>query len=131
VKKQSNSLTRLLIKVVCALTLLHTSSLIFATVPIEAKVEILTQAQWNVPRSAITIVNMPPLQNTIRRYQAVKGSKIRIQYAGGDEGTLWVYELRGWFVSLGIPASHIELLPGASDPQKLELSVIKPDSNPL
>lgn len=117
-------------QILCALVLLQGSGTIFAETPTKEKVEMLTQAQWNVPRSVTTIVNMPPLQKTIRRYQAVRGSRIQIQYAGGDEGTLWVSELRGWFVSLGIPSSDIELLPGAVDPLVLELTVIRPDLNP-
>ncbi len=88
--------------------------------------EKLHQAQWNVPRSATTIVNMAPVQNTIRKYQAQDGARIQIRFAGGDEGTLWVRELRSWLVSLGIPSTDIELIPGASDPAQLELSVINP-----
>jgi len=96
------------------------------TVNAADETEKLRQAQWNVPRSATTIVSMPPVQNTIRKYQAQDGARIQIRFAGGDEGTLWVRELRSWLVSLGIPSSDIELIPGASDPSELELSVINP-----
>lgn len=89
-------------------------------------IEKLSQAQWNVPRSAATIITMSPIQNTVRKYQTSGGSRIHIRYAGGDEGTLWVNELRSWLVSLGIPSSDIELVPGASDPEQLELRVVYP-----
>ena len=88
--------------------------------------EKLSQAEWNVPRSAIVITNMAPVHKTIQKYQAEEDARIRIHYAGGDEGTLWVHELRSWLVALGIPSSRIELIPGATDPAQLELSVIKP-----
>lgn len=89
-------------------------------------IETLNQAQWNVPRSATTIIAMPPIQNTIRKYQASSGSRIHIRYAGGDEGTLWVNELRSWLVSLGVPSRDIELVPGASNTEQLELRVVNP-----
>jgi hypothetical protein len=90
------------------------------------EIETLSQAQWNIPRSATTIIGMPAIQNTVRKYQATSGSRIHIRYAGGDEGTLWVNELRSWLVSLGVPSRDIELLPGASSPEQLELRVVNP-----
>ena len=101
-----------------------TGVVLYTTVHAADDSEKLSQAQWNVPRSATTIIQMTPIQNTIRKYQAKDGTRIQIRFAGGDEGTLWVYELRSWLVSLGIPSADIELIPGASDPAQLELSVI-------
>lgn len=92
----------------------------------EEEVEKLSLAQWNVPRSAEVIIGMAPVRNTIQKYQNREGARIRIHYTGGDEGSLWVTELRSWLVSLGIPSRHIEMIPGAADPAQLELAVYIP-----
>lgn len=102
--------------------------LMVMALPVQADTEmqVLTQAQWNVPRSAATIVAMPPLQKIVHQYQSTENSTIQIRYAGGDEGTLWVHDVRGWLISLGIPSKDIQLLPGSSNPGQLELMVIRP-----
>jgi hypothetical protein len=102
------------------------TGMIFLSTASAQDIETLSQAQWNIPRSATTIIGMSAIQNTVRKYQASNGSRIHIRYAGGDEGTLWVNELRSWLVSLGVPSSDIELLPGASNPEQLELRVVNP-----
>lgn len=89
-------------------------------------VYILTSEQWNVPREVGTILSMPALQQAMQEYQVKQANQLLIKYPGGDEGTLWAYELRGWLVSLGIASEHIELIPGAAKPGQLEISIIQP-----
>lgn len=91
----------------------------------EQKIHVLTAAQWNIPRDAQSILAMLPLQAVIEDFNSEKNSIVVIKYAGGDEGTLWIAELKSWLVSLGIPSSNIEFLPGASRTDQLELSVVK------
>ena len=98
-------------------------TLVYAQAP---KVFILTASDWNVPRTTETILAMPALRQTVQAYNKQAKAKIQIRYPGGDEGTLWATELRSWLVSLGIAASHIDLLPGSRDPGQLELEVISP-----
>lgn len=88
------------------------------------KVFILTNNEWNVPRTTRTVLDMPALRKTIQAYDKHTGSRIQIHYPGGDEGTLWASELRSWFVSLGVASNHIVLLPGTRKPGQLELQVM-------
>ena len=86
---------------------------------------ILTAQQWNVPRTESAILNMPPLQSMMQAYQKYNQSaRLLVKYPGGDEGTLWAYELRGWLISLGIGSDHIELVPGSRDANQLEIYLI-------
>lgn len=86
---------------------------------------LLTDAQWNVPRTESAILAMPTLQSVMKAYQGNEGvSRLLIKYPGGDEGTLWAYELRGWLISLGVASSHIELVPGSRDANQLEIFVM-------
>ena len=101
--------------------------LTYSLTPVSAEqnVHTLTSTQWNIPRDANSILAMPALQAVMHEFQNESNSLIVIKYAGGDEGTLWSSELRSWLVSLGIPTKNIELIPGATKTDQLELSVIK------
>lgn len=85
---------------------------------------VLTAEQWAVPRTAETLINMPVLRETINEMQAFPGNRLLIRHPGGDEGVLWVSELRSWLVSLGISSQSMELIPG-SEQNHIELSVIQ------
>ena len=89
-------------------------------------IHILTAQQWNVPREASSVLAMSALQQAMQEFQSKPANKLLIKYPGGDEGTLWAYELRGWLISLGIASEHIELIPGASKSDQLEISIIQP-----
>lgn len=89
-------------------------------------IHILTSEQWNVPREVNSILSMPALQQAMQEYQSSQSRRLLIKYPGGDEGTLWAYELRGWLISLGITSEHIELIPGAAKSEQLEISIIQP-----
>lgn len=92
----------------------------------KATIYILTSSEWNVPRTPRTVLSMPALRKTIQAYDSHKESRIQIHYPGGDEGTLWASELRGWLVSLGVASAHIDLLPGTRKPGQLELQIVTP-----
>jgi len=92
----------------------------------DGDLHVLTAEQWNVPRQASSILSMPALQSAMQAFQAKEGSQLLVKYPGGDEGTLWAYELRGWLISLGVASDNIELIPGSTKPDQLEISIIQP-----
>lgn len=92
----------------------------------DSAVFILTAGEWNVPRTAKTVLAMPALRKTVKAYGKHPKARIQVHYPGGDEGTLWATELRSWLVSLGIASQHIDLLPGTRKPDQLELQVVLP-----
>jgi hypothetical protein len=105
--------------------ILFSSFMLFVTASQAAdNMRIITAEQWAVPRTAETIINMPVLRETINEMQAFPGNRLLIRHPGGDEGVLWVSELRSWLVSLGISSKSMELVPG-SDQNHIELSVIQ------
>ena len=118
----SNNLFKLLVKF---FLLLSISGLALAADD-QGKTHLLTSEQWNIPRQASSVLSMPALQSAMQVYQANEGSQLSIKYPGGDEGTLWAYELRGWLISLGVGSDHIELIPGSTKTDQLEISIIQP-----
>jgi hypothetical protein len=96
---------------------------------------IITAEQWAVPRSAEVLLKMPALRTAIQTMQATPGNRLLIRYPGGDEGALWMSELRSWLISLGVSSQKIESVPG-SEVNQIELDIIsslpdirKPASN--
>ena len=84
----------------------------------------LTAEQWAVPRDAASVSSMPVLQQTMFLMADDPASRLRIRYPGGDEGMLWVNELKSWLVALGLPSSRIEISPGSTSTMALELEVL-------
>ncbi|MFV1981920.1 MAG: hypothetical protein ACC657_00150 [Thiohalomonadales bacterium] len=84
----------------------------------------LSSAQWAVPRSASSILSMEAVTSAMRVIRVNENSSLVIHHPGGDEGSLWALELRGWLISLGLPATKISLSPGSTDTKQLDLEII-------
>ncbi len=85
---------------------------------------VLTAGQWNIPRKESTILQMPALQKAMQAFQdAGEKASLLIKYPGGDEGTLWAHELRGWLIALGVASNKIELSPGSARVDQLEIQI--------
>ncbi|GAB4359736.1 MAG: hypothetical protein Kow006_29060 [Gammaproteobacteria bacterium] len=83
----------------------------------------LTAEEWSRPRQGASVVELPALHAVLREFQRQPESRIVIRYPGGEEGVLWVEELRSWMVALGVPSSRIVLQPGSSRQDALDLRV--------
>lgn len=81
----------------------------------------VTAAQWAQPRSGAMVSRLPALATAMHRLKA--GQRLQLYYPGGDEGSLWANELRAWLVALGLSSRRIELLPGSSREDAIEVRV--------
>jgi len=72
---------------------------------------------------AKAVLAMPPVRDVVQKLIQTSGSHLLIRYPGGDEGSIWVEELQGWLISLGIEPTLIEMRPG-STPEHIELQLI-------
>jgi len=86
---------------------------------------ILLAEQWEVSRSGEALVNVPVINKIIKQWSLKPDQKIELHYPGGEEGELWVGELRDWLVSLGIPSSNISTVPGSGVEDVIRLHVVK------
>lgn len=84
---------------------------------------LLGREDWARPRRGDALPEIAPLRAAVNALDAAPGSRLRVHYAGGEEGSLWAHELRGWLIALGVPGRRIELLPGGSDTLNLRLEV--------
>ncbi len=115
---------RRLLPVFLLLTLSLTSAFAQAAFVIRAQ-------DWAMPRSAAHLTAFPPLAQAVAQLRLHPGARLLIHYPGGDEGTLWVNELRSWLVALGISSEQMELAPGSSQQSRIEIEVIARDGKPL
>lgn len=101
-----------------------TALLFFSITGFAADVELLHAKEWSVPKKALTLLEMPAIKTSMLKLQENSGSVLKLKYPGGDEGTLWVNELRSWLISLGLSSNRIELVPGSAISTTIELEVL-------
>lgn len=97
---------------------------IFSASSYANSVELLHANEWLVPKKATTLLAMPAIKNSMNKLKGDLQTRLKIKYPGGDEGTLWVNELRSWLVALGLSSKRIELEPGSAISTTIELEVI-------
>jgi len=99
-------------------------ALLFTTYSFAAEVELLHANEWSVPKQANTILAMPAIWKSMQKLQINVNSSLKLKYPGGDEGTLWVNELRSWLIALGLSSKRIEVVPGSAISTTIELEVL-------
>lgn len=77
-----------------------------------------------MPRDAKSVVNMPALSRAMQDFQATPNARLRIHHPGGNTGSLWAAELRGWLITLGVPSTDLEMVSGSANSDIIELEVI-------
>jgi len=81
----------------------------------------ISAEQWAHPRSGQNLAQMSSLQSALQALNADQASVLVIRYPGGEEGSLWVSELKDWLVSLGLPSSRIQTRAGQSNNETITL----------
>jgi len=98
--------------------------LLFLSNSYAAEAELLHANEWSVPKQSTTILAMPAIHKSMSKLQKNVNSVLKLKYPGGDEGTLWVNELRSWLIALGLSSSRIELVQGSAISTTIELEVL-------
>jgi len=96
----------------------------FSSYSLAENIEKLHSVEWSVPKKATTLLEMPAIKKSMQTLLSEPNSFLKLKYPGGDEGTLWVNELRSWLVALGLSSTRIELVPGSAISTTIELEVV-------
>ena len=83
----------------------------------------LTAELWSSPRQGDNVTRMSPVAAAVAELIQREHSELVLRHPGGEEGVLWVQELRAWLVSLGIESERIALEPGSPRSDVIELYV--------
>jgi len=87
-------------------------------------VRTLSAERWARPRSGESVAAMPAVRESVQALlSAPETSTLVIRYPGGEEGSLWAEELHVWLISLGIDAALMDLRPGSSRSDQIELFI--------
>ena len=84
----------------------------------------LSAAEWAQPKRAETVLQMSAIRNGINELNKNEKNRLTIRYPGGESGILWASELKGWLVSLGVDSNIIDMQPGSTKSNVLDLTVV-------
>ena len=80
---------------------------------------------WDIPRHGESVLEIPELSSVMQKWMADTQQKIEFRYPGGEEGELWVEELRDWFVALGMPSNVMQISPGSNAEDVINIVIFK------
>ena len=113
-----------MIKIIVSVVFILLSANIFAS-----DVELLHSDEWLLPKQAKTLLEMPAIHKSMQKLRTHIDSSLQLKYPGGDEGTLWVNELRSWLVALGLSSKRIKLIQGSAISTTIEFEVLPSKAN--
>ena len=85
----------------------------------------ISAEEWTRPRHGEWLAQHPALGGAVMQLQQEPQSRLQLRYPGGDEGVLWAEELQSWLVALGIASSRLELVPGSSRADVIQLNLVQ------
>jgi hypothetical protein len=85
----------------------------------------LRAEQWELSRNGERLLAIDGIAEIVEAWSSDNRQKIELQYPGGEEGELWVYQLRDWLVALGIPSKNLVAVPGSGQADVIRLQVIR------
>lgn len=105
-------------------------ALLACDVAIAAPAEAVLHAeQWELSRNGERLLGIDTVADVVREWSSDRQKKIELQYPGGEEGELWVYQLMDWLVALGIPSKSLVAVPGSGQGDIIRLRVIRSGEN--
>jgi hypothetical protein len=103
----------------------HLVVAITLNLPLNAIANSLLAEQWELSRSGDALRKIPVINRVINQWLLKPDQRIELHYPGGEEGELWVGELRDWLVSLGVPSKSISVIPGSGAEDVIKLHVVR------
>ena len=94
--------------------------------PVETE---LHAEQWELSRNGERLLGNDGLADVVNGWSSDRSQKIELQYPGGEEGELWVYQLMDWLVALGVPSANMVAVPGSGQADVIRLRVIRSGEN--
>lgn len=86
--------------------------------------ETLGFSEWPEYENGANVSALPQVSRTLRLFDEHDKVSIEIRYPGGDQGRSLAESLFKWFITLGIPAQYMELVPGSGSADSLVISLI-------
>ena len=85
----------------------------------------LTEEQWDLVKQGEQLLEMPVLQELVDAWSLQQGQAVELRYPGGEEGELWVQELKDWLISLAIPSKYLFAVAGSGEADVIIIKIVK------
>ena len=85
---------------------------------------IISAEQWAIPRHGERVVEIQEIRTIIQKWQINPKQLIEISYPGGENGELWLTELKDWIIALGISSANIKVVAGSGSKDIIKLTVV-------
>ena len=86
---------------------------------------ILTEEQWDLVKQGEQLLTMSVMQQAVDAWSLQQGQAIELRYPGGEEGELWVQELKDWLISLAIPSKYLFSVAGSGKAGVIIIRIFK------
>ncbi|MCK4709659.1 MAG: hypothetical protein KAU21_13655 [Gammaproteobacteria bacterium] len=90
----------------------------------ESSAIVITAEQWAIPRHGERMLKLPEMKQLVSQWQQNTQQIIEISYPGGENGELWLRELKDWLIALGIASAKIKSIAGSGSKDIIKLTVI-------
>lgn len=84
----------------------------------------VTAEQWAIPRHGERVLKMPGVKKIMNLLHKNPQQMIEISYPGGEDGELWLTELKDWLIALGVSSANIKTIAGSGSKDIIKLSVV-------
>lgn len=88
----------------------------------------LNEEQWDLVKQGEQLLQMPVMQQMVDRWSSLSSEQvyaIELRYPGGEEGQLWVEDLKDNLISMGIPSKYLIAVPGSGEADIIILKLFK------
>ena len=85
----------------------------------------LHAGQWESISSSNQLLEIEGLRNIVTAWSMEQDGYIELQYPGGEEGELWVYQLMDRLVALGVPSANLVSVPGSGTGDVIRVQIVK------
>ena len=85
----------------------------------------LTEEQWDLVKRGEQLLEMSVLQELVDAWSLQQGQAVELRYPGGEEGELWVEELKDWLISLAIPSKYLLAVAGSGEADVIIVKIVK------
>ncbi|MDH5611462.1 MAG: hypothetical protein OEY66_03265 [Gammaproteobacteria bacterium] len=85
----------------------------------------LTEEQWDLVKQGEQLLEIPVMQQVVNTWSLKPNQAIELRYPGGEEGELWVGELKDWLISLAIPSQYLFVVAGSGEAGVIIIKIFK------
>ena len=90
----------------------------------EPNMIVVTAEQWAIPRHGERVLKMPGVKKIMNLWHKKPQQMIEISYPGGEDGELWLTELKDWLIALGVSSANIKSIAGSGSKDIIKLAVV-------